>query len=91
MTKELMNLINICKEFLQKQIIADKYVELFEDAFCNASDDKFSDIELDILSAIFDDNDMFEPNNLIRAESDKYINEAELRRRVQIKIDKLTA
>jgi hypothetical protein len=91
MTKEIINLIDICKKFLQNQIIATEYINLFEDAFYNTPDDKFSEEELDILSGIFDANDMFEPHALLRAESALYIDEIELRRRVQINIAKLTA
>ena len=91
MTKYVRNLINICQRFLDGEINGEEYVQLFDDAYYLAPDDSFSGAELDIISDIFDDNEMFEPNDLIREEDELYIDEAELRRRTLININKLTA
>ncbi|MBP2629879.1 MAG: Bacterial self-protective colicin-like immunity [Firmicutes bacterium] len=91
MTKEVVSLVDICRRFLQNQISVDEYVNLFEDTFHEADADNFTEAEFSVLDEIFMDNDMFEPNALIRKGSASYIDEAELRRRVQVNISKLTA
>lgn len=91
MTKDVRNLINICRRFLDGEINGEEFVQLFDDAFYEVPDENFLSVELDIMSNIFDDNEMFEPNDLIREEDELYIDEAELRRRTQINIDKLNA
>lgn len=89
MTKDMRNLINICQRFIDGEINGEEFVQLFDDAFYELTDEKFLSAELDILSNIFDDNEMFEPNDRIREEDELYIDEAELRRRTKINIDKL--
>lgn len=89
MTKEVRNLINICQRFLNGEINGEEYVQLFDDAYYSIPDDSFLDVELDILSDIFDDNEMFEQNYLIRSECEDYIDESELKRRLKKNISQL--
>ena len=86
----MRNLIDICQRFLYGEINGEEYVQLFDDAYYSIPDDSFSGVELDILSDIFDDNEMFEPNDLIRSECEDYIDESELKHRLKRNIIQLT-
>ncbi len=90
MTNTAENLIALCQSYLDNQLEVSVYIDRFEGIYLDRQDE-LTEAEFNIIDAIFMDNDNFEPHPLIREDFTDYIDEAELRRRTQMNIDKLTA
>jgi hypothetical protein len=90
MTSQVESLIDICQRYLDGKLSVDEYSSVFEETYISYQVD-LPKTEFAIFDEIYMANDYFEPNDEIRKEDKRLINETELRRRIQKNISELTA
>ncbi|MCX7780546.1 MAG: colicin immunity domain-containing protein [Negativicutes bacterium] len=89
MTPQARRLIEICQAYLAGQLAADAYLDAFEQAFWDVQEDLEPE-EFELLDAISLDNELYEPEDSVRAEESDLIDAAELRRRIQQHLENIS-